>query len=285
MKTPRFVLTPLQYREICAAVPEMGGTEISLDLGMGAVTGRVEGGGIRSGALRLPLPPPDLLDPDDHRTLLVFGTNGWEKWQYFDAESGRFYKMVFVAEGAPPTVEISGIKMHVTRDGNPMLDTRRKLRALGRFTGPVLDTCCGLGYTAIALAQLPGVRQVVSIEKDPVMRQLCRENPWSQGLLHSPKIEWRSGDTAAFIRDLPAGSFAAILHDPPRFALAPALYETVFYRECHRVLRPGGKMYHYTGNPNRQTRRQGLPERTQQRLAQAGFRKTRLTYQGVWARK
>lgn len=285
MKTFFFVLTPPRYREICAASPEISGTEFNLDLGIGALTGRIESGGIVTGETRLPLPSPGLLDPGDDRTLLVSRDDGWEKWQYFDDESGRFYKMIYVAEGVPPTVEISGIKMHVTMNGNPALDTRRKLRALGRVNGPVLDTCCGLGYTAIALAQLPAVTQVVSVEKDPVMRQLCRENPWSQELLRSPKIEWRHGDTAELIRDLPARSFAAILHDPPRFALAPELYETAFYRECHRVLRAGGKMYHYTGDPNRQTRRHGLPERTRQRLVQAGLRHTRPTYQGVWAGK
>ncbi|MEL6823987.1 MAG: hypothetical protein AAFP70_19700 [Calditrichota bacterium] len=72
------------------------------------------------------------------------------------------------------------------------------------------------------------------------------------------------------------------MHDPPRYALASELYSVDFYQQLHRVLGKRGRLYHYTGNPNQQ-RRKSLPERTIERLYQAGFRKASFAYQGVKA--
>lgn len=221
----------------------------------------------------------------DGRTLLIFRDGEWQKWQRFDESTGKFYKMIFVAPEKPPTVEISGIKMHVTQDGNPEIDTDRKLKALGKVHGKMLDTCCGLGYTASALAAKNEISGVLCIERDENMLALCRDNPFSRALFESPKIELRRGDSAEIIKTLDDRSFAGILHDPPRFSLSPGLYEQQFYNECFRVLQHRGKMYHYTGDPNRETRKRGLPERAAERLKTAGFSKVKLAYQGVWAMK
>lgn len=262
-----------------------GELSLSLDAGFSETPVEVHSSGIiLPDGTELPLPEKVLLQSEDARTILIFKDNRWHKWQHFDEQTGKFYKMVFTQPGKPPTVEISGIKMHVTKDSDPSVDTANKLKALGTIKGPVLDTCCGMGYTAIALAKLSYVPEVVTIEKDPNMVQLCRENPWSSGLFKSSNIILLSSDAVEKIAEFTDHSFAAILHDPPRFALAPELYEESFYHHCRRILQNGGKMYHYTGDPNK-SHRSGLPERTIERLKKAGFRKAKKSYQGVLALK
>lgn len=281
----RFFLDPLQRQKLTVLETIPARLRLSLDAGKSEAETEVTPAGlVLPQGKTLPLPPPELLRLSDERTILIFKDNQWQKWQHFDPQTGKFYKMVFVAPGKPPTVEISGVKMHVTKEGDPELDTRSKLRALGPFRGRALDSCCGLGYSAIALAGLKGVKEVVTIEKDPAMLALCRENPWSRELFDSEKIRLIPGDAAEIIAEMPDRSFAAILHDPPRFALAPELYSDEFYRQCRRVLQQRGKLYHYTGDPN-QAHRSSLPERTLERLRKAGFRKAAKAYQGVVAQK
>lgn len=285
-----FFLDPLQRQKLTVLETIPARLRLSFDAGRSETETEITPAGlVLPQGKTLPLPPPELLRLSEERTILIFKDNQWQKWQHFDPQSGKFYKMVFVApgkppRGKPPTVEISGIKMHVTKEGDPALDTRNKLRALGPFRGRALDSCCGLGYSAIALAGLKGVKEVVTIEKDPVMLALCRENPWSRELFDSEKIRLIPGDAAEIIAEMPERSFAAILHDPPRFALAPELYREEFYRECWRVLQQRGKLYHYTGDPN-QAHRSSLPERTMERLRKVGFRKVVKAYQGVVAQK
>lgn len=240
---------------------------------------------MKIGRQLLPLPPPNALSKEaDERTIWIHKDGRWQKWQYYDPKSGRFFKLVFVKEGKPPTVEISGIKMHVTQNGDPEKDTHRKLRTLRPVSGTILDTCCGLGYSAIHLGRVKDVHMVVTVEKDPTMIAICKENPWSAELWHNPKIHLIAADVSHLIATFPSGRFSAVVHDPPRFALAPELYEISFYREIWRVLRDGGKLYHYTGDPHRKGGR-GLPQRARSRLREAGFSKVRLCYQGVCARK
>lgn len=238
----------------------------------------------RIGDAILPL-PEQISAREDSRSILKWNGTAWEKWQRFDPFTGKFYKMVFVAAGKPPTVEISGIKMHVTQQSDPQTDTRRKLHALGRLRGRVLDTCMGLGYTAIAAAARPGVQRVVVCEADRNMLRLCRENPWSAELFGNPRIQPLLIRAETLASLVPDAYFHQIIHDPPRFALAPALYSLNFYRELFRILAPRGTLYHYTGDPNRAVRRKGLPEKTAQALRQAGFRKVKKAYMGVKAQK
>jgi predicted methyltransferase len=88
--------------------------------------------------------PVDLIQNKDTRTIFIYDETGWRKWQHFDPVSNRFYKMVYVAPGKSPTVEISGIKMHITQKGDPEQDTLNKLQSLHHLQGLVLDTCTGL---------------------------------------------------------------------------------------------------------------------------------------------
>ena len=73
-----------------------------------------------------------------------------------------------------------------------------------------------------------------------------------------------------------------MLHDPPRFGIAGELYSQVFYDHFARVLRRGGRLFHYTGAPNRLTSGRDVPREVARRLEKLGL-KTELALDGVLA--
>ncbi len=282
--TRNYFLTPPDLEKLQQVSRTPCPIRISLDIGKSWVEGIIEEQYLKVQDISLPLPDPTLVQSNDFRTILIFRPTGWEKWQYFDPQTNRLYKPVFVKEGKPPTVEISGIKMHVTENGDPWKDTRQKLRFLKSVRGIVWDTCCGMGYSAMGLATLPGVDQVISSEVDMTMLTLCRENPWAVDLWHNPAIQVVQANAAEFVNMIADRSLGGVLHDPPRYALAPVLYEEQFYRQLWRVMKHGARLYHYTGNPRKHQAR-GLPHRTAERLRKVGFQNVRMCYQGVCAIK
>ena len=66
-----------------------------------------------------------------------------------------------------------------------------------------------------------------------------------------------------------------MLHDPPRFGIAGELYSQAFYDQLARVLRRGGRLFHYTGSPNRLTSGRDVPGEVAKRLEKAGFKAQR----------
>ena len=179
----------------------------------------------------------------------------------------HFYKLV---PTIPPTIEINGIRMHRTKEVNPLQDTRNKVNTVKPREGEtVLDTCMGLGYTAIEASKRRAY--VITIEKDPNVIELARINPWSRELFTGGKIQVIQGDAFEVVKKFKDGSFDAVIHDPPRFSLAGQLYSEEFYRELFRVLKPGGRLFHYVGNPGRKYRRKDLQRGVMERLRKAGF--------------
>jgi predicted methyltransferase len=177
------------------------------------------------------------------------------------------FKLVPTAWG-PPTFEIDGVKMLPTQQVSPYEDARHKVGLIDPRGKQVLDTCAGLGYFA-AWCAAGGAARVLSFELSPEVLWLRALNPWSPPT--APPLELRQADVALAVRELPASSFDAILHDPPRFGLAGELYSQAFYDELARVLRPGGRLFHYTGTPNRLTTGRDVPQEVAQRLRRAGF--------------
>jgi len=145
-----------------------------------------------------------------------------------------------------PSMLIAGFTMHRIVDIDPMQDTLKKVATLLPITGRILDTATGLGYTAIEVAKT--AEQVVTIELDPGAQEIARLNPWSRGLFDNPRIQQIMGDAYEVVPTFEDASFSAILHDPPVFSLAGELYSGAFYRELHRILKRGGKLFHYIGN-------------------------------------
>lgn len=229
--------------------------------------------------------PSQIMQDKETRTIFIYDEANWRKWQHFDSATNRFYKMIHVAPDKPPTIEISGIKMHITQNGDPEQDTINKLGSLHHLQGIVLDTCTGLGYTAIKSAQNPKVLKVFSCEKDVNVHLLVRQNPWSRELFQNPKIIPVLSAVQDLVETIPDLFVNTVIHDPPRFSLAVELYSQSFYHQIYRILKKGGELYHYTGDPNQKIRRVSLRVTTQSRLKEVGFREVQPAYAGVLARK
>lgn len=188
-------------------------------------------------------------------------------------------------EWGTPTFEIDGIKMLVTAKLSPWEDARRKVGLIAPRGKVVLDTCGGLGYFA-AWCLAGGASRVLSWEKNPDVLWLRSLNPWSpEGSgAGCSGLELARGDVSEAIASLPGNSVDAILHDPPRFGIAGELYAGAFYEQLARVLRRGGRLFHYTGAPNRLTSGRDVPGEVAKRLRAAGFA-TEMSGDGVLAVK
>ena len=190
--------------------------------------------------------------------------------KFFDEKTKKFYKLVLTETW--PTLEISGIHMHRIKDVDPKTDTELKIKSLGKIYGKVLDVCTGLGYTAILTARKKSVEKVITIEKDENMIKIARQNEFSRELFENPKIELIIGDALEVVRNFERETFNFIIHDPPRFSLAPELYSQDFYNQLYRVLKRKGRIFHYIGEPGKFSGKNFVQGITR-RLLLAGFKK------------
>ena len=241
------------------------------------------------------------LDLERSRTTVELADEGW-RWRgalYPFLESCKARTVYYWSGGAfepvaryttsliklvptdwgPPTFEIDGVKMLPTLRVSPYADAQQKVSLIHPRGKTVLDTCGGLGYFAASCLE-QGVAQLRSYEKNADVIWLRTLNPWSAS--PDPRVTLTHGDIALEIAALPDRSFDAALHDPPRFGLAGELYSQTFYEQLARVLKRRGKLFHYTGTPNKLTSGRDVPNEVAARLRRAGFR-TELSADGVLA--
>ena len=196
---------------------------------------------------------------------------------------GALIKLVPTEWGAP-TFEIDGIKMLPTAKASPIDDARRKVALVQPQGKTVLDTCGGLGYFAACCLDA-GAARILSFEKNADVLWLRTLNPWSPdpgAPEHGGRLQLTHGDVSQAIAQIPDASVDALLHDPPRFGIAGELYSQAFYDQLARVLRRGGRLFHYTGTPNALTSGRDVPREVAKRLEKAGF-KAELALDGVLA--
>jgi uncharacterized protein len=167
-----------------------------------------------------------------------------------------------------PSMLIAGFTMHRIVDIDPLQDTLKKVATISPLVGSVLDTATGLGYTAIEAART--AQRVVTIELDPGAQQIARLNPWSQELFDNPTIEQIMGDAFEIVPTFADASFDRILHDPPVLSLAGELYSGAFYQQLFRVLKHGGRLFHYIGDLNSKSSG-SVSKGVLRRLQEAGF--------------
>lgn len=197
--------------------------------------------------------------------------------------SGSLIKLVPTEWGAP-TFEIDGIKMLPTSKESPFEDARRKVALIEPRGKVVLDTCGGLGYFAACCLEA-GVARIHSFEKNADVLWLRTLNPWSPdpgAATSSGRLQLTHADVSQAIAQIADAAVDALLHDPPRFGIAGELYSQTFYDQLARVLRRGGRLFHYTGSPNKLTSGRDVPREVEKRLEKAGF-KAQIALDGVLA--
>ena len=246
--------------------------ECSLDLERTTTTVVVDAGGWAWRDTRYPL-----LDACRDRTIYHWTGAAFEPVSRY---TQSLIKLV-PTEWGPPTFEIDGIKMLPTAQVSPYDDAARKVALIEPRGKVILDTCGGLGYFAAWCLQ-GGAAQVLSYEKNPDVLWLRSLNPWSPQ--PGGALQLSPGDVAEAIATLPDASVDAILHDPPRFGIAGELYSQAFYDQLARVIRRKGRLFHYTGTPNKLTSGRDVPAEVARRLQRAGF-VTAPAGDGVLARK
>lgn len=168
----------------------------------------------------------------------------------------------------PPTFEIDGVKMLPSARVSPYEDARQKVALVEPRGKVVLDCCAGLGYFAAWCIQY-GARKIMSFEKNADVIWLREKNPWSPQT--DAALTLTHANVFQAVLQMPATSVDAVLHDPPRFSLAGELYSQAFYDQLARVLKKKGRLFHYTGSPNKIARGRDLANEVLKRLHIAGF--------------
>ncbi|MFC5569266.1 class I SAM-dependent methyltransferase [Lysobacter yangpyeongensis] len=218
--------------------------------------------------------------PEKLRDRTIYYWDG-DAFEPVSRYSGALIKLVPTEWGAP-TFEIDGIKMLPTAKTSPVEDARRKVALVQPQGKQVLDTCGGLGYFAACCLEA-GAARIRSFEKNADVLWLRTLNPWSPDPDASGgRLQLAHGDVSEAIAGIASASVDALLHDPPRFGIAGELYSQVFYDQLARVLRKGGRMFHYTGSPNTLTSGRDVPREVARRLEKAGL-KAELALDGVFA--
>lgn len=171
---------------------------------------------------------------EDDKSCYLIVDDKIELVQYSSGEG--IYKLV--PTSFRPIMQISGTSMHKQE----FIERIERSKLYGK----ILDSGTGLGYTAIMAGK--SAKQVVTIEIDEQVIEMQKINPFSQWLFKNKKIERIQGDLTKEIKKFQDREFNFIILDggTPRSSgdfFSPRNYEQVF-----RVLRFGGKLYHYVPN-------------------------------------
>jgi len=278
----KFVLSGFHLSEI---MKQQNRTfEISLDLGMSKSQ-------ITKGDDYLILPDGQRVDMDiikeankKHQQDCFLLENS-SLYFIYNFENQTAYKLYEAHMDSPPTLWINGSLMHTVSVSNPIEDGKNKVKMLGDIYGDVLDTCFGLGYTAIELKN-SGADKVYTYEISKTVLEITKVNPWSREAFGNSNILIHNSDILSSIREFQEEKFSFILHDPPNVKINGDLYSLAFYKELYRVIDRNGALYHFVGGGR-------IPREYKvnyikgviNRLYNAGFKKVVKSYRGVIAYK
>jgi predicted methyltransferase len=242
--------------------------EISTDLGISTTRAELDAEGVtlsKHPSMKLGWETLDKIAHNENSCFVV-RENSLSKIQTFSDLTNRAYSLYPTISA--PTMLVAGFPMHRIKDSDPHRDTLAKIKTLAPVFGTTLDTATGVGYTAIEMART--AQKVITIELDPAAQEIARLNPWSRELFDNPNIEQRIGDSFEIVPLFSDNYFDRILHDPPTMSLAGDLYSLDFYKDLFRVLKRGGKLFHYLGDPDSKFGA-GITRGVIERLKQAGF--------------
>ncbi len=200
-------------------------------------------------------------------------------------EDSKVYKLYEPHIDWPPTIFINGSMMHTVSVSKPTDEAENKVKALGEIAGDIFDTCFGLGYSAIKLVE-SGASSVYSCEVSNCAIKIAKLNPWSKEAFLNKKITLENTDAKIAAANSKDERFDYILHDPPNVNMAGDLYSLKFYKELYRILKPGGKIYHFVGGgkvPHEY--KVDYTKGVARRLAEAKFKRISKSYRGLVASK
>ena len=193
--------------------------------------------------------------------------NQLKRVAFFSEETNLFYKLLPTKDW--PTITLSSTPMHRFTFVSPKKDTESKIKEISPMKGNVLDTCCGLGYTAIMASK--DADKVFTFERDQNVLRIAEYNPYSQQLFSNKKIKISEKNIFPEIKKFKSSFFSRVIHDPPTFKHSPELYSREFHAELFRVLKKDGILYHYCSSPQI-TKGRLLYPRIARQLKEAGFR-------------
>ena len=104
--------------------------------------------------------------------------------------------------------------------------------------------------------------------------RLAPADRWSADLFSHEKVTRLLGDATELVPQLPERHFSFVVHDPPANAMSGELYSEEFYAALRRVLRDGGTLYHYVGDPSSKASGR-LFKGIKERLHAAGFKEAK----------
>lgn len=214
--------------------PDLGLTQVQVQL--------YEGGVVFPTGEQLSWEAADAI-VDSETACFTLENGAIHKIQSFSEVTNRHCSLM-PTKGAP-TILIAGFPMHRIKDTDPLRDTQEKIKS-ARPSGQVLDTSMGLGYTAIYAART--AQHVTTIELDPSVVEVARQNPYSRDLFTNPRIERLVGDSFDYVETFADASFNCVIHDPPTMQLAGDLYSGEYYAHLFRILTPRGHLFHYVGD-------------------------------------
>ena len=212
----------------------------------------------------------------------VYAWDGKELWKVAVFDNGLYRLRMMKGK---PILEIDGLRMHLIKEFDDVFDYSRlvvkKLRI--QQSDVVLDTCMGLGYTAIMASKKAD--RVTTIEISRAVVAMAKWNPWSRELFEKKRIEVVEEKSCLdYVNEAPSGKFTRVIHDPPRFSKAGELYSRDFYTELRRVCKQDALLFHYVGSMGKAKR--DIMGEIANRLEECGWKviKRDLRLQGIIAR-
>lgn len=224
------ILSSAELRKIQEARNQnLSETEITLDLGLTRTKIKLSKNGFYYKNKLISIPK---LRDDDHSCYLLI-KDKLEKVQWFSEETKQIYKLVPTSNR--PILQISGTSMHKF----PFVE---RIKA-DKLTGKIMDAGTGLGYTAIAASET--AEQIITVEFDQNVIEMQKLNPYSQELFKRKNIQRLNGDIVKVIKRFPDQEFDFIIFDTGTPRSSGEFFSQNNYQEAYRVLKSGGKLYHY----------------------------------------
>jgi predicted methyltransferase len=169
---------------------------------------------------------------DDDKSCYAIIDHVFQKLQ-FVSEDGKMYKLI--PTSFRPILQISGTPMHKMQ----FIDRVEK----DKLTGKIIDSGTGLGYTSIAAAKTAD--SIITVEMDPNVTEVAKLNPYSQELFTNSKIKRLEGDITEKIKKFKNSEFDNIIFDGGTPRSSGHFFSLENYKQAYRVLKTGGKLYHY----------------------------------------